>query len=98
MQVTKDFHARQQTYRTVKDIYERHPKSKQARVRAFKEQMCADVADDNLQKIPIDFISRDDESVEIEAHSECVEMLASEDYKVELKRSQGENAVGSSVR
>ena len=35
MKVTRDFQARQLTYRTVKDIYERHPKSKKARVRAF---------------------------------------------------------------
>ena len=86
MKVTRDFQARQRTYRTVKDIYERHPKSKMARIRAFQEQMCAEVADESMQKIPIDLISRDDESIEIEAHSECIDMLASNDYNVEQQK------------
>ena len=61
--------------------------------------MCAEVADENMQKTLIDFISRDDESIEIEAHSECIDMLASNDCNVEQhKLTQGEREIGMSAR
>ena len=61
--------------------------------------MCAEVADENMQKTLIDFISRNDESIEIEAHSECIDMLASNDcYEERQMHAQGERELGMSAR